>query len=176
MDHPEPVHQKFEPLNKSPVPVQTLPSQTFGSVEIIEVQCDMEQQTSIDQRPPVSDPSGGISSAEQPILVAEDSLVDGETVSNADLETATLVPGKSINVICENTNLLRTEILLNGHVATSIVDTGAVSSLISAKLAQELGLNVLHDPKRLSVVGDNNFTTFGTIKTSVTIHGVKMLN
>jgi hypothetical protein len=86
------------------------------------------------------------------------------------------IPGKLVNFVDSKCDLPKMCIQLNGHKVLALIDTGAVSSLISPELVTKLGLTVSEQEKMLQVIGEKSMKTMGSVNCAITIGGVKMLD
>lgn len=127
--------------------------------------------------PPLLQHAASVNSA-----AAEDSCSSedgcGDRTSYSKVEPTSQLPNifnKCINILEENSHdLLKINVLLNNKNVCAVVDSGAVNSIISQKLADTLNLTVVPSVKRLRVLGDNNFITVGKAECILTINNITM--
>jgi hypothetical protein len=84
------------------------------------------------------------------------------------------VPGKIVSFVSENSELLKVLVEINNQEVLAVIDSGAVSSLISEALVKELRLPVIEKRKVFNVIGKNDLSSIGEVKCSCSIHGVQM--
>ena len=92
----------------------------------------------------------------------------------------TLIPSKIINFInkdLDNCNVLKINVNVNKvKIVNSVIDTGSVYSLISDKLARELGLTIVPSNVKLRVLGNNIMSTLGKTICSLCIGNIDFDN
>jgi hypothetical protein len=84
------------------------------------------------------------------------------------------VPGKVVNLVSASDSLLRVFVSINNTKVLAIIDSGAVTSLMSAKLAKELNLTFYGEQSAFNVIGQSNLKSLGNVTCSVMIHDVHM--
>ena len=85
------------------------------------------------------------------------------------------VPGKFINFIGANPDLLKLKVAVNGVEVVGVLDTGSFTSLISESLAKKVGMEMLPISRNINVVGQNNMNTVGEAVVDIALNDVPMV-